>query len=270
MLHALRLLSTFYSDLVDDGVVAMNPVKQMPRRLRRLVRPAHDPRTTPFLERMEDVRRVYLALPPRIALAFAVGALAGLRTGEVLALPWEHIDLEAGRVHVRVACRDGRPTRLKDEDSRIVPVQAALAPVLKEAKLAADHSLVVPPKRRDARQRFVRRSALTVALSAALASLKLPPLTWYQATRHTFASQWVMGGGTLESLREVMGHSSVTVTERYSHLRPDERHKDLLRVDLGRPAGAVLEFGGANGTKTAPPKNARQPKAKEIRGVKTR
>lgn len=269
VLHAIRLLSTLFSDLVDDGVVAGNPVKNLPRRIRRLIRPAHDPRTTPFLERMEDVRRVYLELPGRIALGFAIGVMAGLRTGELLALPWEHIDIEAGRIHVRVACRDGRPTRLKDEDSRIVPIQTALVPLLKAARLASDHPLVLPPRRRDARQRFVRRSALTRALAGAMAKLKLPALTWYQATRHTFASQWVMGGGTLESLREVMGHHSVTVTERYSHLRPDDRHRDLLQVDLGRPAGTVLDL-GADGTRMAPGDAARVRKSKGLRGGQAR
>lgn len=30
-----------------------------------------------------------------------------------------------------------------------------------------------------------------------------------------------MGGGSVATLREIFGHSSVTVTERYGHLRPD-------------------------------------------------
>jgi len=45
-------------------------------------------------------------------------------------------------------------------------------------------------------------------------------MRWYEATRHTFGSQWVINGGSLETLREMMGHSSVTVTERYAHLIP--------------------------------------------------
>jgi integrase len=263
----LRLLSTFFSDLVDDGVVAANPVKSLPRRLRRLVRPAHDPKTTPFLERMDDVRRVYLALPDnQIRVAFAVGALAGLRTGEVLALRWEHVDLEAARIHVRVKVKEGKVGRLKDDDSRIVPIQDDLLPILKAAKLRTGHELVVPPLRR--RRKFMKPSTLWKALRKVRAAAQppLPAVNWYQATRHTYASQWVMAGGDMRELQMHLGHSTVLVTERYAHLRPgafSPEARKRLRVDLSTPAGAVVHLGtpaGTDGTKTAPQARGRKEK----------
>jgi len=51
----------------------------------RLMRPTHDPKKTPFIEKIEDVRRTYLALPEPLNVAYAIGAFAGLRTGEVFA-----------------------------------------------------------------------------------------------------------------------------------------------------------------------------------------
>lgn len=39
--------------------------------------------------------------------------------------------------------------------------------------------------------------------------------------RHTFASHWVMNGGSLEDLKEVLGHSNLSVTQKYAHLSPD-------------------------------------------------
>ena len=35
--------------------------------------------------------------------------------------------------------------------------------------------------------------------------LARPGLGWYEATRHTFASQWVMAGGSIEKLKENLG-----------------------------------------------------------------
>src|SRR5499427_1732097 len=70
----------------------------------------------------------------------------------------------------------------------------------------------------------------------ALAACGLSALTWYQATRHTFASQWVLAGGSIEKLKEIMGHSSVIVTERYAHLKPElfrAADFELLNVDVG-------------------------------------
>lgn len=66
---------------------------------------------------------------------------------------------------------------------------------------------------------------------------KLPELTFYEAGRHTFASQWVLNGGSIEKLRVILGHSTVLVTERYAHLKPERlQEADLLRADVSFPA----------------------------------
>jgi len=63
------------------------------------------------------------------------------------------------------------------------------------------------------RPTFMRQHTLRRHLSLTLASYSLPFLTWYQATRHTFASHWVLSGGSLEKQARVMGHSSMVVTK---------------------------------------------------------
>src|SRR5262249_39010562 len=72
-------------------------------------------------------------------------------------------------------------------------------------------------------------------LAKSLAGCGLSALTWYQATRHTFASQWVLARGSIEKLKDIMGHSSVVVTERYAHLEPElfrTADYQLLDIDL--------------------------------------
>jgi integrase len=238
----MRLVSTFFSDLVERGLASRNPAKMLPRSTRRLIRPAHDPRTTPFLESMGDVRRVFLALHEPLNIAFAVGATGGLRTGEILALKWAHVDLPGRRIHVRESI--GGP--LKDEDSRMVPIQDALYPILADWRLRARSTGLVIPTMKTGSKRCGEHS-LGRNLRRVLGDLKLPALTWYQATRHTMASQFVMGGGSIEELREILGHSSVVVTERYSHVRPDlfgEKHRTRLAVDLTPAKGKILSLPG--------------------------
>lgn len=61
----VALLSALFTDLVEEGKALANPARGLPRATRRLVKPTHDPRTTPFIEKLDDVRRIYLDLPER-------------------------------------------------------------------------------------------------------------------------------------------------------------------------------------------------------------
>ena len=59
---------------------------------------------------------------------------------------------------------------------------------------------------------------MLAAITDAFAQAKLPRLTWYQATRHTYGGRFVSNGGSLEKLLVILGHSSSEVTMRYGHL----------------------------------------------------
>ena len=58
--------------------------------------------------------------------------------------------------------------------------------------------------------------------------------------RHTFASHHMMAGGSILALQKILGHSSVKVTEKYSHLSPDYLAQESARVSFeSTPAGVV-------------------------------
>jgi integrase len=187
-------------------------------------------------------------------VAYAIGALADLRTGEVFALRWPHVDLAARRIHVRESVSGP----LKDNDSRLVPILDALYPVLAQWKLRTGGEGRLIPSMREGGVRISKRIP-GKHLRATLKRLGLerPGLGWYEATRHTFASQWVLSGGSIEKLKEILGHYSVIVTERYTHLRPDlfaERELDTIPFDLraGRTA-KTEQLGDKTGTRASDP-----------------
>ncbi len=270
--HCVRLLSAFFSDLVERGLAALNPVKQVPRATRRLFKNAHDPKDTPFLERAEDIRRVFLHIHDKSeasAVAFAVGALAGLRVSEILGLDWAHVDLERRRIHVRQQARHGKLGSLKDGESRIVPILDSLLPILRNWKVATGGvGLMFRPAcaarggRPGRPPAFMRAQTVNAHLQRALASCGLVDkgLNLYRATRHTFASHWVMAGRPIHTLQAILGHESVTTTERYAHLRADTfSAADLAAVSVDltlQPSKVLALSSGALGSTLGAEKSA--------------
>jgi integrase len=241
----IRLLSTLYSDLVDEGKASRNPAKMLPKATRRLFRPSYDPNKTPFIQRQEDIGRLFRELygeVPVIGVAYALSALAGLRPGEVRALRWANVDLGRRMIYVRESVEG--PT--KDNDAREAPIPADLHGLLTQWRKTTAGELVCPPVRPTGT--FLDDKTIWKAIRKACKDLTLTVVdgatgarrapTWYESGRHTFASHWVMSGGSLEKLREILGHSTVLVTERYAHLRPDLfGAADLERANV--PLGVV-------------------------------
>jgi len=51
--------------------------------------------------------------------------------------------------------------------------------------------------------------------------IELPSGQAAHVLRHTFASHFIMNGGDMLTLQKILGHSSISMTTRYSHLAPD-------------------------------------------------
>jgi integrase len=126
----------------------------------------------------------------------------------------------------------------------VVPILDPLLPVLKAWHVETGGvGLLCPPLRRDGSK--IDKGTRGAALRKALADLELarPGLGWYESTRHSFASHWVLAGGSIEKLSKILGHYSVTMTERYAHLRPELFEAEaysMLAVDL--KAGSIADL----------------------------
>lgn len=201
--NALRMLSSFYSDLIEEGRAEVNPVRMLPKKTRKLVKRAHVDEA--FVEKLAGVARLIgklKELDPPTSVAYAIGALAGLRTGEIIGLEWRDVDLERRVIHVRRQVRHGKLGPLKDGDEREVGIQGALLPIVTAWRLrtGAQGQLFRPahPERGGTKKtpsQHLASRTLTKHLQAALKALKMVDkrsdgqdsyLTWYQATRHTF------------------------------------------------------------------------------------
>ena len=56
--------------------------------------------------------------------------------------------------------------------------------------------------------------------------------------RHTYASRWLEAGGSLVALQELLGHASITTTQRYARLAEAAVQMEVARV-MGNTMGTI-------------------------------
>lgn len=150
--------------------------------------------------------------PPRIYWPVAVALYTGARRGEVQALQWKDINDRSGLITVkRSYCRVSNKTKeTKSRKIRYVPMSHSFKGLLEGLKKEQNSELVVPFFNPDYYGKEFKRYSL---------SLKLPVIRFHDL-RHTFASNFLMGGGNIYDLQKILGHSTIQMTERYLHLVP--------------------------------------------------
>lgn len=143
-----------------------------------------------------------------------VGLFTGMRKSEILGLRWRDVDIKRNVIHLHDT---------KNSENREIPinklVQSTIINVLKnpESQYVFCNSDGKPYGN-------VRKSFDTALEKAGITNFRFHDL------RHTFASQLVMNGVDLNTVRELLGHKSIQMTLRYSHLSPDHKTRavDLL------------------------------------------
>jgi len=140
----------------------------------------------------QEIDRLCGKADPLTSDMIQFAALTGLRRGEMLALRPEQVRNRA--VLLDAQTKSGRPRAIP------LPPQAATI-ARKRLPWGVSHSLL--------RARFLE------ARSAA----GLEHVRWHDI-RHTYASWLVQAGKPLTAVRDLLGHSSLGVTNRYAHLAP--------------------------------------------------
>lgn len=104
---------------------------------------------------------------------------------------------------------DGKITFLntKSGKNRTVPINEVLFAELQALEKVSDNRMFLSSL-----------SAFRKAISKA--QIRLPKGQMSHVLRHTFASHFVMQGGNIIVLKDILGHSEITTTMRYSHLAP--------------------------------------------------
>ena len=149
---------------------------------------------------------------------FLLALRTGMRRGEIFALHWREVDFDARQITVKHTEWRGGVVSTKSGKVRVVPMAADLVAALRRWRERCRGALVFP--NRDGR--IMRRTGnANRALRRALSRAGLRHVRFHDL-RHTFASHLVLKGQPLRVVQLLMGHHSVTVTERYAHVGDEQ------------------------------------------------
>lgn len=236
--QALILLSCALGDAIDRGVITTNVTTGV-----KVSKPAvsEEPWTFLSLEEIELVKRG--PIDDVVRRVFLSAIYTGLRQGELWALTWGDVQLVSKSPVIVVSKSHDGPT--KSGKARrvhlIAPALEVLREVKREAKHTKDEDLVFPAKRGG--QRHPHDDAGWGPGPEGKARLLrekcgITRRVRFHDLRHTFASHLAMGSWaerwSLHEIAQALGHSSVTVTERYAHLADES-----LAARAARTVGAV-------------------------------
>jgi integrase len=182
----------------------------------------------------EHLPAVLQALPSTsLRVAVALAAWAGLRIGEIRGLRWSDVDLrdttEARLVVQRgLSTRKGRVAPPKSSHQRTIPLPAPLVLILKEAKRDARGEAVVANNA----GLPVTYGRVSRALKQALKTCGIKENLGMHSLRHLFVTTLFKRGVGATIVQRLAGHSSLEVTQRYSHIGLEEMKGAMSRFTL--------------------------------------
>jgi len=216
----LSTLRSFFRWACREGHLERNPAKGLPSpRVPRSLPRALTLTDTESLLETEDEGH----LPDRERALFELLYATGLRVSEVAALDLEDVDLSARMLRAQ---GKGRKERIVPFGETAEDALRAWLPGRRELRLSAsggDEPLFV-----NARGGRLTTRSMARVLKRRLRAAGLPAQISPHALRHTFATHLLQSGADLRSIQELLGHASLSTTQKYTHLDA-ARLRDVYR-----------------------------------------
>lgn len=212
----LSCLRSFFKYFVKKGVLTQNPAKII-----------HSPKVPKILPKYLNVDEVNAILAAnfgekkfgkrdRAMLEFLYSS--GLRVSELVSLDMEHVDLEEGLVRVVG----------KGNKERIVPVGKRALKALQDY-LDERSSLGLV---RENRTLFLNKNGTRLSVRSVqrlivelIRKIGLHKEVTPHTFRHSFATHLLGAGADLRSIQELLGHESLSTTQKYTHVSVEELAK---------------------------------------------
>jgi integrase len=200
-------LKCFFNRFIDWEKIEVNPcrgIKLYPETAR-----------THWLE-AGQIQQLLDHCSARLKPIVQVALLTGLRLGDILRLTWERIDFDQRLI---------RLTQGKTQTDLILPMSEALVQLLQAVPTDKDCSYVFHQGRKPLRRfGWVRPDFIKARRAAGL------PTTHFHDLRHTAATLLRRAGRDLQVVQQFLGHKSIRMTLRYSHVHPTELREAVNKL----------------------------------------
>lgn len=140
----------------------------------------------------------------------------GLRTGEIFTLRWSDVDFEKNVLTIFAP---------KTQKTRAVPINSEAQRVLEAWALGKKSDFVF--YNLDTGKPFVD---LKTGFQRACKKAGITDVTWH-TLRHTFASRLLNRGVDIVTVQQLLGHSAITVTMRYTHTNLESKHAAVAKLE---------------------------------------
>jgi len=234
--HVLAALRQVFNFAKRHGLYAGdNPVSLIKK-------PMTDSRRLRFLTH-DEADRLLAALAERESNVHDMALLAlhcGLRAGEIFSLTWGDVDMERGVLILRDT---------KSGKTRAAFMTEAVAAMLADMERRGPDDLVFPSTN-GGRIVQISETFNRVVTAQGLNNGVTDPRqkVVFHTLRHTFASWLVEQSVDLYTVKELMGHGTLAMTERYSHLSPDKLRRAVKTLEAGmdtaKARGNVVRING--------------------------
>jgi integrase/recombinase XerC len=205
----LAAIRSFFRFLLRRGTITGNPAELVatPKKEQRLPFHLDIDQATTLMEAPDDEQKYALRDRAILELLYS----SGLRVSELTGLDIDGLDLVGGMV--RVTGKGGK--------ERIVPVGGRALQALKNYLDLRDNYEAKGALFLNTRGGRINRRSVARVVEAHVTRIaafkKISPHT----LRHTFATHMLEGGADLRSIQELLGHASLSTTQKYTHVSID-------------------------------------------------
>lgn len=205
----LMFLSGMFREAMKRDIIDRNP-------LVRVDKPSISNLIVRYLDHDEEKRLLAFAREP-LRSAIRISIHSGLRDGELRNLTWADVRLRERAIVVR---------NTKSKRDRIVPMSRTLYELLDQMPRHIKSPYVITNTDTGTKYDHFNNTAWKKALVDA----GVKNFRWHDL-RHTFGSRLAQAGVPILTIKELMGHSQITVTMRYAHLAPSNLQTAVTVLD---------------------------------------